>query len=45
MKRNCELSWFGVVLGIVLWAVFIIGLGFAARGNWKLFMIGWNIWS
>jgi hypothetical protein len=42
--RRRESAWAGIVATIILWAVFIIGLGFMVHANWKLFMVGWNLW-
>ncbi len=44
MRRH-ETGWASIAVAIILWVIFMIGLGFTVRANWKLFMIGWNLWS
>lgn len=43
MRRH-ESAWAGIVAAIISWVVLMIGLGFVVNVNWKLFMIGWNLW-
>lgn len=44
MSRR-ETAWSSIAIAIVLWVIFMIGLGFMVHANWKLFMVGWNLWS
>lgn len=31
-----------VIVGMVLWSVFILVVGVALRINWEIFLFGWN---
>lgn len=40
-----ESSWSFILVAISAWIVGVIALGFMLHANWKLFMIGWRLWS
>lgn len=39
-----ETSWTWIFTTIVAWILFMIATGFVVKMNWRLFMIGWNLW-
>lgn len=43
--KHLDTGWSSIVAAIILWVVCMIGLGFMAHANWKLFMVGWHLWS
>lgn len=43
--RRRETAWASIVVAIILWVVFMVSLVFMVHANWKLFMVGWNLWS